>query len=454
MKKSMIFTRSVVVALLLLCLGLTACAGKKAGKPNYRTGQVQDLATLPQNLDPYAAKAGGNRALISMQEQTERAAAQKERFYRPWTMTAPTRWVKESLNKNFNLRPDNAYGNDLRPFSRDEWDRLVQNSNKGAYPSQMGPGITVHHTNLRAMPTTGHFFLNPERPGEGYPFDYFQHTSMPLGTPVFVCNVSKDGQWVLVETPVSAGWLPAADVAMADSAFVDRWQGLPLAALVRDKVTVGSAGMAHIGTLLPATGGGGSLAVLYPGRSASGSAEILTTSLPADAVVRVPLPLTAQQVAKVGNEMMGQTYGWGGIDEKRDCSALTRDLYAPFGIWLPRNSATQASSGRSTLLTGMSNQEKETVILTEGVPFLSLVGLPGHIGVYLGNYNGKPVMFHDIWGLRIREEGPDGNQREGRLVIGKAVVTSLQPGVELPNISTPGSLLDRVERVTTLSSGN
>jgi hypothetical protein len=69
---------------------------------------------------------------------------------------------------------------------------------------------------------------------------------------------------------------------------------------------------------------------------------------------------------------------------------------------------------------------KESIIKDEGVPFATLLWLRGHITLYIGEYKGEPVMFHNVWGVRT----DDGNG-EGRHIIGRAVVTSLQPGAEL-----------------------
>ena len=161
----------------------------------------------------------------------------------------------------------------------------------------------------------------------------------------------------------------------------------------------------------------------------------------------VPLPLTAEAVARIGNEMMGQPYAWGGLDGKRDCSALTRDLMAPFGIFLPRNSSAQGRAGRPIPLAGMSNEEKEAAILREAPPFRSLIWLRGHIGLYIGSYQGKAMLFHSMWGLRTKDAS---GGCDNRAVVGKTVVTTLRPGSERPDLCTPGSFLDRIEKVAVL----
>ncbi len=441
-----------LLSVLALCLILSGCAGKKQPVAAPYTGPVcQDVLSFPQDLTVYAVTSGSERMLASASEQSLAADRQRQRHFRPWSLNKASLWVKQSLDKNFNMKLDKAFIGKGQPFPRDAWLDMETNSNKSAYPSGEGPAITLRHTNLRAMPTSMPYYIKPELPGEGYPFDYFQHTSLPMGAPLYICHTSRDGQWLLVESSITAGWLPAEDVASVDPDFMGRWQSRPLAALVRDNVNIAGRN-AHIGLLLPLAedaprGRGQTLRVYYPEKEPSGAVMMQSITLPPDAAAVVPLPLTPGEVAKVGNEMMGQAYGWGGLDEKRDCSALTRDLFTPFGIFLPRNSASQAKVGRSVYLAGLSQEEKEEDIRREALPFSSLIWMPGHIGVYVGEYNGKTVMFHNMWGLRTRDA--DGGC-DGRAVVGKAVVTSLRPGIERPDLCVSGSFLERIERAAIL----
>ncbi len=443
-----------LLPLLLLCFILTGCPGIGERNTGGEGGAVcADLVRMPQDLEPYAKKAGNGRALLSAPEQAEHTARAISRFFSPWQKTEAGRELKRSLEANFNLRLERAYGEDLRPFDPAEWQNLRANANVAAYPSRAERAITVRNTAMRAMPTQKPFFLNPSKAGEGYPFDYFQHTALWTGTPIFISHISADGAWVLGESQLTVGWIPATDVAFVDDAFAKRWQTAPLAAFVRDNVELasttsptvaGKAGVrAHIGTLLPSAGSG---RVWYPQRGSEGNAEIATASVDSGAIAPLPLPLTPAAIARVGNNMMGQPYGWGGLFENRDCSALMHDLFIPFGLWLPRNSATQGSWGQPVILTGMGPEDKENRILAEGIPFFSLLWLRGHIGLYIGEFEGKPAMFHNVWGIRTLSENGDS----GRAVIGKAVVTSLRPGAELANAASAASLIQRIERLSIL----
>jgi hypothetical protein len=162
----------------------------------------------------------------------------------------------------------------------------------------------------------------------------------------------------------------------------------------------------------------------------------------------MPVPLTSRAVAELADAMAGQLYGWGGMFENRDCSSTMRDLFLPFGIWLPRNSAQQARSGGEFVsLDGLDVSAKLHLIRTQGVPFASLIWLPGHIGLYLGvDGRGEPLLLHNIWG--VRTVLPGGG--EGRAVAGRLVISTLRPGEERKDVRRDG-FLNRLTGLTLVS---
>jgi hypothetical protein len=131
---------------------------------------------------------------------------------------------------------------------------------------------------------------------------------------------------------------------------------------------------------------------------------------------------------------------------------MTRDFFAVFGIWLPRHSEDQVKEvGTYINLQGLPSEEKEKIILARGVPYLSLLWRKGHVMLYIGAKDGRALIFHNIWGIRTK----DLAGREGRKIIGQAVITTLQPGQELRDIdSASGSLLDNISAMNILSPAN
>ncbi|WMW67041.1 NlpC/P60 family N-terminal domain-containing protein [Nitratidesulfovibrio liaohensis] len=457
--------RSFVAALavlLLAALFLSGCAGR--GPREVAPPRFTELERHPQDLSVYAARAGGDAPLLDAATQAAQDQRWNTRFFAPWaqartgvTLAEVTR-TAPYLTKDGRTR---GHAENLLPWDASRFAALVANCDAPSFPAMAERGIIVRNTALRELPTLRPSFANPDKAGQGYPFDDLQRSAVWTGTPVFVSHVSLDRAWLYCETGFASGWVPAEHVALADATFRALYQNGRYAAVLRDDVALTSPNQAfiataHIGAVFPvAVESPGGLTVLVPLRDADGRAVLGQSTLPAGYAAMKPLTISAARMAEIGNRMMGQPYGWGGMYEDRDCSATLRDLFAPFGIWLPRNSASQAKAGRFVDFGKASPDGKEAIIRAQGVPFLTLLWLKGHITLYLGEYDGHPVMFHNIWGLRVfNNSGEDGERgQEGRFILGRAVVTSLRPGTELPNLTTPDGLVARMLGMSILPGG-
>lgn len=464
--------RCAVLVFLFAVLAGCALRTPEGVRPDLTDGEVcADLAALPQDLAVYARRVGEHTVLLAPDRQQRESERFRSRFFAPWGAHVGRSSASNVFEALVALNPEKGFAENLRPYPQERWQALVANCDRekyGAHPVRRA--ITTRTTHLRRLPTDAPFFNDPARAGQGFPFDLLQNSILWLGTPTVVVHVSRDGLWAFVETYFVSGWAKTEDIAAVDRDFIDAWMARPLIAVLRDDVALTAAAKgedavtgrerahaAAVGVLLPAAPDPWAFspespreAVYVPVREAGGAASLGMARAPDATTARMPVPLTPANVARVGNAMMGRPYGWGGMYGQRDCSAAMRDLFAPFGIWLPRNSRPQGLTGVRIDLAGMSPGAKERAVMEKGVPFFSLVSMPGHIGLYLGSYpdpqgSGKdvPVMFHAIWGLRVvREEC--GVLREGRAVIGKAVATTLRPGVERPDLTSPASLLDRI----------
>ena len=97
-----------------------------------------------------------------------------------------------------------------------------------------------------------------------------------------------------------------------------------------------------------------------------------------------------------------------------------------------------------TLVEFLKNEKR---LINEGIPFLTLVRIPGHIMLYVGSYEGRAALLHTIWGLRTR----DLWGKQGRWVVGETVITTLEPGMERSSLSLGiSNLRNRVESMNIL----
>ena len=167
-----------------------------------------------------------------------------------------------------------------------------------------------------------------------------------------------------------------------------------------------------------------------------------------ETAVSSPFPLNYRNMAVLANELVDTPYGWGGKDKKRDCSSMIRDLFTPFGIWLPRHSADQALLGGHHIdFAGLTREEKQSAIMTSGIPYLTLLWLRGHIMLYIGVHQGEPLVFHNFWSTRMT----DIQGCSVKKIIGRAAITTLHPGREWQSpVSAPRDLLDAIQGMTFL----
>lgn len=383
--------------------------------------------------------------------QNERAL---ERFFAPWGMKRASLAPAKAFWGVTAFGSKQGYAENLQPYPPERWERVVALQNGPAYPSMAAPAIVTRNTSLRVLPSSRPFFLDPAKAGEGFPFDYFQNSALWLGTPVFVTHVSADDAWFFIETAFSYGWVRREDVALAGKDFRSAYQSRIMAAVLQDDTSLMGAGrylgQAHIGAIFPVQAAKGSgLTVRVPVRDGDGLAEIGLADIDSFRAELMPLQLTSRKVAALADAMAGQLYGWGGMFENRDCSSTMRDLFLPFGIWLPRNSSQQGrEGGRLIPLDGLDAEAKLAAIRSQGVPFASLVWLTGHIGLYLGlDAQGDPLLLHNIWGVRTTR--PDGS--EGRAVVGRLAISNLRPAEDRPDVSKDG-FLSRVKGLTILGA--
>ncbi len=445
---------SALVLVLLLLLG--ACAPKApelSFSPKAKWGAAKkpldDLKEMPQDAAAYIEKGKADEPLLSAESAKMRAEIYIERLFGPWR-GGNAAYARKAAQRNLAAYTRNpGYDDAGIPRTKAWTDAIAWNASLRYFGNLRRPAILVANSNLRAIPTLDHRFGPPGKPGQGYPFDMLQMSALWIGTPVLVDHVSRDGGWALVETAIAPGWVRTQDLAYVDPEFMAQYQSKAFGTVIRENTPLGPGITAGVGAVLPVDDTDGvRLKLAVP--AAEGSRAVLRPQwLTQGEAALMPMPATPANVARMANQLMGQAYGWGGLDGKRDCSAATRDVLAPFGIWLPRNSAAQAKSGSFISLEGMSPEEKEQTILRMGVPYSTLIWMPGHILLYIGQYRGFPAMFHDVWGMRTLDAGGV----EGRKVIGKAVVTTLRVGEIYPDVGPERIMLNRVRGLTLVAPG-
>ncbi len=413
-----------------------------------RGREIADVARLTQKIAPYAA-AAGERLAIGDACRGALLEEFREHYFAPWSRTEPRYDPAETKQEMRKTALATWYGVNRRIVAPELMRDILDNCALDTFPSRSETAIAIAPSHMRGLPTRLPLFATQD----SFPFDVLQYPNVKLNEPLRVLHASKDGIWLYVESAYSAGWLKARDVALADRGFIDAWMAFPQLVIVRDYATVAvgrweTGYRAKIGTLLPLVMAGSGWWDVAVASAGEGRRAVCTVArLPSGAAARFPLTFDPEYVAMIGDQFMGQPYGWGEMYGLRDCSATLRDFFLPFGIWLPRTAADQISStGGHRALAGLTPQEKEEAIRREGVPFLTLYYKPGHIMLYVGtDRDGRPLVFHNAWAVRV--QGATGEREH---LIGKAVVTTLEPGKEL-GVAKGATLLEQGTAMATIT---
>ena len=313
-----------------------------------------------------------------------------------------------------------------------------------------GYGITLHRVMGKIWPTKIPLF---EKEGDNE-FDQGIASSLDMATPVAMLHTSKDGLWSFVQTPRFLCWLPSDAIALGDIKTIMEFVNCnpPLVA-VGNKVSVfgdpekkNAIGSIQMGSYLPLrTAGNDFCEVLVPGRGKNGELVAYTGYVRRSSDVSIGfLPYTFRNVYRQCFVLFGHRFGWGGMYDERDCSGYIMDVFRCFNIQLPRNSAEQAKASNAVIF--VEDMDRKTRLeLLKSVPCgISLLRMPGHIMIYLGEFNGTPYAISDFWAWRT----PSKNGKDIAHRVARVAVTDLMLGEG----SKRGAFIDRLSHITILGN--
>jgi len=407
------------------------------------TARIEDISRIPQDLRPFAAAINES---MGIDEPSQLLQQFRHRYFSPWTATGPIFKLDLVIEQVNMLASRTWYGENRHLVDQERLRGLLALADLDRCPSINQLGVMIKPAFIRVLPTFRPFYEE----ADDFPFDHLQFAEAKPNEPVRILHASKDGAWLYIETSYANGWVEPDAVRLADPSVQKRMLAAAQVVVVRDFIEMETEQgkvlpQPKIGTLYPlveeraaywlvetAVAGPDQQAVLTKARIAKGDGD------------RHPLSFTPEAVSRVGNEILKTPYGWGELYRNRDCSATTRDFLQAFGIWLPRNSQLQITSGPLVPLARLSGPDKEKLIGQQGVPFRTLLHHKGHIMLYVGLDDGKPIILHTIWALRYQPKGCPEKKR----IIGRTVLTTLAAGRELP--LSRGTTLDRLDGMLVL----
>jgi len=425
----------VVISLVIMIILYTGCARK-----NVENQVINDVQNIKQ--EPYLYSK--NMKPISQKLRNKFIKDFKKNYFYPWHIRKFTFNYKDATWGTMYSKMK-VYSENLTEISKEWFDEIIDESNFKKFDTIRKKAITINNSHLKVFPTVSKIFYNPNKAGEGFPFDYNETSSIKINTPLFISHLSKDKLWAYVESSVAVGWIKMSDIAYVDNKFIKSFENGNYYVNLKDNTKIFKnkylLSRVDLGTLFPKAKKG----FIIASKNYKNNAFIRVIDKNKH-FKKIGIKFNKKNIQKISMELIGERYGWGGILENRDCSLMIKDFYAPFGIFLHRNSRMQKNDGYAINISTLDNEMKKKFIIKNAIPFQTLIYLPGHIMIYVGTKDDEPLVFHNMWGVKTLDN--DGNY--GRNIIGKSVVTTLNPGSELDNYVEKYSLLSRAESIIML----
>lgn len=367
-----------------------------------------------------------------------------DKYFKPWSATKVSFSKIEAMWGN-SYRYKKVYLENHQLATADWFDKQIINSNFDDYNTLTKKAIMLKNTNIRVLPTNSPMFYDPTQPGEGFPFDYNQNSAIKINTPIMVSHLSKDRAWAYVESGNVGGWVEIGTIAFVDKKFIQEFKNSNYFVSIKEKFPIYDPifrEYVKVATIFPKKGD----EYIIAKKDDDLNAVITYINLNDDEVEAMPLAFNTENRIKIAKQLMDEPYGWGGFLNNRDCSSFTQDYFATFGKYLHRNSKSQISNGKYLDMSNLSNDEKKEFVKKNGVPFSTLVYLKGHIMLYIGIKGNEPLVMHNIWSVRLKDE----TGKKYRYIIGKATTTTLEPGKEMKDYDEDNNILKRVEGIIIL----
>ncbi|WP_297525263.1 NlpC/P60 family N-terminal domain-containing protein, partial [Sulfurovum sp.] len=138
--------------------------------------KVADMWKIPQDPAFYAKQI--KPWPKARQKRSDEAFNRK--YFKPWKLKKldiPLKdfgWEVRFVSKN------KIYTEKRKQIPASVYRKWIQNANYTQKDTKRYKAITTERTNVKALPTSAAFYLDPHRIGEGFPFNYNQNSTLHM----------------------------------------------------------------------------------------------------------------------------------------------------------------------------------------------------------------------------------------------------------------------------------
>ncbi|NLK63077.1 MAG: hypothetical protein GX287_06425 [Fusobacteria bacterium] len=305
----------------------------------------------------------------------------------------------------------NRYKKNGLIMSEDDYKILHENLNlktniNDDYPIKFG--ICVNRTIMKSYPTDIQISVLP---GD-IAYDRFTESAIYPNESMAILNESTDNNWYFVQVFHSAGWVKKEDIGLCKKDIIIDSEKNENFAIVTDKminIVYYDNNLGEINNISYDMGvkikikdvdnKSDYILGYLPFKDEKNNLIYKKLNLERKSLNIGYLPYTKENLIKQSFKFLGEYYGWGGLNNSRDCSAFLQDIYRTFGIQIPRNSSQQGKYSIGKTLNFIEQDDfNSKYTMLKDMEMGAGIYIPGHVMMYLGEYNGKHYVIHTFTG--------------------------------------------------------
>lgn len=309
------------------------------------------------------------------------------------------------VNSISSIPKEERYNKDGNIMDKDCYNLLLDNLNLDSIQdiNTIQYGITTDRTSLRTFPT----YEPSYRKRGDIEFDRFQETAVYPLEPLIIYMESKDGEWYFARMYNYIAWIPKSSVLLGEKEEIFKFVNQEKFLTVIDRQINIEGKTFDMGIRIPLKGEAEDYYTILIPEEEDNKIKIVEKKIPKSNGLNLGyLPYTKENIILQAFKFKDEAYSWGGLNNTRDCSAFIMDIYRCFGIKLPRNTQEQGAKslgiGYDLKHTGTLEEKLETL---GKIPAVTVLYMPGHTMLYLGEEQGEHYIFHQFAGYYEENNG-------------------------------------------------
>ncbi|HUT62485.1 MAG TPA: SH3 domain-containing protein [Anaerolineae bacterium] len=278
-------------------------------------------------------------------------------------------------------------------------------------------GITVCDERLRVVPTLRYERVGLSDVGRTR-WDLWNINVVRICSPVSVLHTSRTGGYLFVLSSEGCGWVTSEAVAFGNRSELQSYcESRDFVVCTGDFVPFYSdesctyvSGWFRMGDRIPLASNNTPRVINAPFRKMNGEFATERAWLAKNADVSIGYkPYTRRNIVEIGFKLLGNPYDWTMGWYGRNHETTLRDIFACFGFQLPFNAELFTFFGdNDRVVRPKEGKEAQYKAILANEPFATIQTCGGgHSQLFLGEYNGEPIVL-DTHGYQYK--GEDGKE--------------------------------------------